>query len=117
MLVMLGGVPIVINIALRFILEVCALVIFAYWGFQNTQGILMKFVLGIVSPLFIAIIWGVFGSPGAPIPAKGFQRILLEVLIFGLAIFALFSIGKAALAIIYTITVIINRILLAFWDQ
>ena len=79
---------ILIGIVLRFLLEVCALVIFAYWGFQSSQGIIMKLVLGIGSPFIIAIIWGVFGSPGAPIPVKGFQRILLEILIFGLATLA-----------------------------
>ena len=37
----------VINLALRFLLEVCALGFLGYWGFQSGQGILMKFVLGI----------------------------------------------------------------------
>ena len=106
-----------INLALRFILEVCALVAFAYWGFQSSQGIVMKFVLGIGTPLLIAIIWSVFGSPHAPIPAKGFQRILLELLIFGLAALALYASGKATLAMIYAITVLLNRILLYVWDQ
>ena len=107
----------VINIALRFILEVCALAFLAYWGFQSGQGILMKFVMGIGSPLLIAIIWGVFGSPAAPIPAKGFQRILLEILIFGLATLALYSSGNVTLAIIFAIIVIVNRILIDLWDQ
>ena len=77
----------------------------------------MKLVLGIGAPLLIATIWAVFGSPAAPIPAKGLLRILLELIIFGLAVFALYSTGKTTLAIIYAITVIINRILIALWDQ
>ena len=107
----------VINLALRFILEVCALVFLGYWGFKSSQGLLMKSVLGIGLPLLIAIIWAVFGSPAAPIPAEGFQRLLLEIFIFGLATFALYSSGKPTLAIIYAITVIINRILIYLWDQ
>lgn len=107
----------VINIAIRFILEVCALVCLAYWGFQNNQGILMKLGLGIGSPLLIAIIWGVFGSPAAPISVKGFHRILLELLIFGLATLALYSSGKPTLAIIYAIIVVLNRILIHVWEQ
>jgi len=107
----------VINIALRFILEVCALVFLAYWGFQSSESILMKVVFGIGSPLIIAIIWGIFGSPAAPIPAKGLQRLLLEILIFGLATLAIYSTGKLTLAIIYAVIVIINRILLELWDQ
>jgi len=65
-------VSMVINIALRFILEVCALAFLAYWGFQSSQDLLIRLLLGIGLPLFIAILWGVFGSPAAPIP---FQRI------------------------------------------
>ena len=77
----------------------------------------MKLVLGIGSPLLIAIIWGVFGSPAAPIPFHGILRILLELLIFGLATLALYSSGKPTLAIIYAIFVVVNRILIYIWDQ
>ena len=45
-----------INLTLRFILEICALVSLSYWGFQSGQGILMKLGLGIGAPLLIAII-------------------------------------------------------------
>ena len=106
-----------INIALRFILEVCALVFLAYWGFQSSQDLILRIILGIGSPLFIAILWSIFGSPAAPIPFKGFHRLLLEFLIFGLATLALAFSGKPTLAIIYATTVIINRILIDLWDQ
>ena len=106
-----------INLAIRFVLEVCALVSLFYWGFQSSQGILMKLGLGIGAPLLIAIIWGVFGSPKAPISLEGFSRLLLELLIFGLASLALDSSGKPTLALIYAITVVINRILMVVWDQ
>ena len=107
----------VINIALRFILELCALASFAYWGFHISQSMPIKLLLGIGSPLLVIIIWGLFGSPAAPLPLKGFNRILLEMLIFGLAVFALFSSGKTNLGFIFAIIVIINRILLYIWDQ
>ncbi|SFQ76065.1 Protein of unknown function [Psychrobacillus psychrotolerans] len=107
----------VINIALRFILEVCALAFLAYWGFQSSQDLLIRLLLGIGLPLFIAILWGVFGSPAAPIPFKRFHRLLLELLIFGLAALALFFSGKPTLAIIYATTVLVNRLLIYLWDQ
>jgi hypothetical protein len=73
--------------------------------------------LGIGTPLLFAIIWAVFGSPAAPFPVKGFPRILLEIIIFGCATIALYSSGKVTLAFVYAITVIVNRILIALWDQ
>ena len=107
----------IINIALRFILEVCALVFLAYWGFQSSQDLLIRTLLGIGLPLFIATLWGLFGSPAAPMPFKGFHRLLLEFIIFGLAALALSFSGKPTLAIIFVIIVIINRILIDLWDQ
>ncbi|MGB3103163.1 MAG: YrdB family protein, partial [Psychrobacillus psychrotolerans] len=69
-------------------------------------------LLGIGLPLFIAILWCVFGSPAAPIPFKGFHRLLLELLIFGLAALALVFSGKPTLTIIYATTGLINRFLI-----
>lgn len=106
-----------IILTLRFILEICALVSLSYWGFQSGQGILMKLGLGIGAPLLIAIIWGMFGSPKAPVPLQGFHRFLLELLIFGLAIVALYSLGKSTLAIIYAVVAVINLILMSIWNQ
>lgn len=107
----------VLNLALRFILEVCALVSFSYWGFQSSKTFLFKFVLGIGTPLLIATIWAIFGSPAAPIPLQGIERMLLELFIFGLATIALYTSGKPALSIVFASFVIINRFLMHIWDQ
>jgi hypothetical protein len=45
------------NLALRFILELCVLVALRYWGFQTGKGLFLKIVLGIGTPLLIAVIW------------------------------------------------------------
>ncbi|WP_035097994.1 YrdB family protein [Anoxybacteroides tepidamans] len=106
-----------LNLALRFILEVCALVSFSYWGFQSDKSFPIKLVLGIGTPLLIALIWGIFGSPSARIPLRGFARILLELFIFGLAAIALYASGKPILAMIFAFLVLINRIIMYIWDQ
>ncbi|WP_069187954.1 YrdB family protein [Bacillus sp. FJAT-27251] len=107
----------IMNLALRFVLEVCALVALSYWGFHTGKGYFFKFGLGIGAPLIIAIIWGVFGSPAAPIPVHGFIRLILEIAIFGLAIIALYGAGHPSLALIFAILVLINRILMTIWNQ
>ncbi|WP_053360925.1 YrdB family protein [Bacillus sp. FJAT-27251] len=107
----------IMNLALRFILEVCALIALSYWGFQTGKGFISKFGLGIGSPLLIAIVWGVFGSPAAPIPVHGFIRLLLEIAIFGLSAIALYAAGHPSLALIFIILVVINRILMTIWNQ
>ena len=106
-----------LNLALRFLLEIGALISFGYWGFVIGSGYLFKSILGIGTPLAIAFIWGVYGSPGAPIKVQGINRLLLELIIFGSAALALFAAGKPMLAIIFAISVILNRLLLFVFDQ
>ncbi|WP_157075934.1 YrdB family protein [Neobacillus fumarioli] len=74
-----------IHLAIRFILEICALVSLGYWGFHTDQGYMVKVLLGIGSPLLLAIIWGTFVSPKASIPVRGMKRLCLELIIFGIA--------------------------------
>lgn len=105
------------NLGFRFLLEICALVSLGYWGFYTGNGTLMKVILGIGTPLMIAFVWGVFGSPKAIIKISMPLHILLEVIVFVLPIFALYFVGKTNLAWIYGICVIINRLLMFVWKQ
>ncbi len=54
------------NLALRFLLELCALGLLSYWGFKTGGGLIAKILLGICAPLMAAVVWGVFVSPQAP---------------------------------------------------
>jgi hypothetical protein len=81
-----------INLALRFVLELAALVIFGYWGWQKGDGWL-RFLFAIGLPLFFAVLWGVFRIPNDPNPAivaiPGFLRLILELVFFSFAVWAL----------------------------
>lgn len=105
------------NLALRFFLELCALAALGYWGFQTGKGILMKIALGIGTPLFVAVIWGIFGSPNALVKLSGILHLFLELMVFGLPVAALLAASKPDLAWIYGFTVIINRLLMFVWGQ
>jgi hypothetical protein len=106
-----------LNLAVRFLLEICALAAVGYWGLQAGNGKLLKIVLGIGAPLLLAVLWGVFGSPKAPIKLPLTIHLFLELLIFGLAAIALFVAGKPQLAWIYVICVFLNRLLMFVWKQ
>ena len=96
-----------VNPVLRFILEITALIVFAIWGWNKGSGwwsIFFFFSL----PVFFATLWGVFAVKGDPsrsgktvVPTKGFFRLLLEILFFGLAALALFDLdfNMAGLAV------------------
>ena len=105
------------NLGLRFLLEVCGLVAIGYWGFYMGNGVMLKIILGIGSPLFIALIWGVFGSPNAVVKIAMPFHLLLEFIVFVLPFIALYVTGNVTLASIYGIIVVINRLLMFLWDQ
>jgi hypothetical protein len=50
------------NLALRFLLELCALGALGYWGFKTGGGLIAKIGLGIGAPLVAAVVWGTFVS-------------------------------------------------------
>jgi hypothetical protein len=52
-----------VNLALRFLLELCALAALAYWGFQLGKGLIAKIGLGIGAPLLAAVVWATLVAP------------------------------------------------------
>lgn len=104
------------NLALRFILELCALAAFAYWGVQIGKGPI-KTVLSVGAPVAAAMIWAAFGSPKASFPLTGWLHLALEALLFGGAAAALYAAGKPSLAAVYAVTAAVNRLLVFVWDQ
>ncbi len=98
--------------ALFFFLELATLAALMYWGFHMDKEILMKTVLGIGTPILVAIIWGTFIAPKASIPVAVPLRIFLQLIIFGSAVAALYFSEKSMLAIIFGIVVLIEMTLM-----
>jgi hypothetical protein len=99
------------NLALAFILELCALAALAYWGVWTANSTAGSVALGIGAPLVAAILWGLFAAPRAVI-SRPPLRFVEKVLVFGAATVALYATGHHALAVIFAIIVIINSVLL-----
>jgi hypothetical protein len=105
------------NLAVRFLLELCALIGLGYWGFTTGSGAITKVALGIGAPLVAAVVWGVFVAPRAPVALPGFVVLLLQVLVFGSAAAGLVATGHRALALTFAVVVVINAILMYVWGQ
>ena len=48
-----------LNLTIRFLLEIAALIVFGMWGWQKHEGGL-RIILVILLPLLAASIWGIF---------------------------------------------------------
>jgi hypothetical protein len=105
------------NLVLAFLLELCALGAFAYWGFKTGGPTLSKIGLGIGAPLLVAVVWGIFVAPRAMVPVPGLLRFVIQALFFGLAALSLAVTGHRTLAGAFVAIVVVNAILAYVWGQ
>jgi hypothetical protein len=103
-----------INLAVRFILELSALVAIGYWGWSQHAGWL-RIGLAVGLPLLAAVLWGTFAVPNdpsrsgaAPVRVPGIVRLVLELAFFAAATWSFFATGLATLAWIYGVVVLIH---------
>lgn len=66
-----------LNLALRFVLELALLAAFGYWGFKTGGRLPARWLLGIGVPLLAAMIWGMFLSPKASLPLEAPLRLAI----------------------------------------
>lgn len=105
------------NLALRFLLEVGALVALGYWGFHVGSSEALHWILGIGAPLLAAVVWGLFVAPRRRFDVPLAVWVLLQVVIFGAAIAALLASGRATFAVVFTVLLLINATLMIVWHQ
>lgn len=99
-----------LNLALRFGLEIAALVAYGLWGWSASTGPL-RFVLAAGVPLLVAVLWGAFVSPRASVPAPGVAVLAIELAIFGGAVAALYISGRPTAAIVLGVLVALHELL------
>lgn len=106
-----------LNLAVRFLLELCMLAAVGYWGFKTQSSWALKTLFGIGLPVLIAVLWGTFLAPKATRPLSGASFLTLELILFSTGAFALFASGKPTLGWIYAIVLVVNKFLLIVWKQ
>lgn len=101
-----------INLLVAFLLELCLLAIFGFWGVHVSSTGIQKIILGAGLPILLAVIWGIFLAPASSTRLHEPWLVIAKVIIFSLAALALFSTGKQTLAIWFGIITTVNMILL-----
>ncbi len=106
-----------INLALAFLLELCMLAALGYRGFTLDQGLAVRVAAGLGVPVLVAVVWGVLLAPRASIRVQAPLHLILELLIFGSAIAALYSAGRPWLTLAFGAIYAINVVLRYVWRQ
>ncbi len=107
----------IINMTVRFVLELCMLAALAYWGFQRDGGWLLHLAAGFGAPLLAAAIWGLLIAPKAKRRLADPWRFLVELALFGLAAAALVGVARPLLATLLLLLYLINRLLVVLWGE
>ena len=96
---------------IRFVLELTALTVVAVWGFGLDAALPVRILVGVGAPVVLATGWGLFASPRARwfLPLAG--RLVVEVIVFGSATWALVALGQPWWAMAFAAVVITNSTL------
>jgi hypothetical protein len=101
-----------LNLVLRFVLELIALVAAGTWGFVTFDNWALRLLFGFGIPVVMAAAWGIFrvpGDGGPPIIAVGGRvRLVLEVVFFVVAVGLLGAAGYAGLATIFAVVLLVH---------
>lgn len=109
----------VANLGLKFILEVAALVLLAFWGAHTGRGV-WSVVLGVLAPACMVVVWGRFAAPRSHRRLESALRVPLELTVFLLAAVAGYAAGLRWFVVAFVVLVVVNAAgLSAFhqWDE
>ena len=83
-----------INLGLRFLLEIAALITLGIWGWQIGDD-WIRYILSLGIPILVAIVWATFRVPNdpgaAPVAIPGILRLAFELALFAFVVWALFD--------------------------
>jgi hypothetical protein len=96
--------------ALRFFLELAGLAAVAYWGVTVGDGLLQQ-VVGAVA--LVAGVWGLFLAPKAVRRLDDPLRLVVELVVFGVAGGALLSVGAVVVGLVFGVLVVVSEV--AVW--
>ncbi|WP_371501989.1 YrdB family protein [Kitasatospora sp. NBC_00374] len=99
------------NLALRFLLEICALVALGIGGYRVDAPLAVRVLLAVALPLAAALLWGRYASPRATVKSPP-AWYLTQLLVFGGAVAALALGGYPAWATMLGAVTVVNTAIL-----
>ena len=96
------------NYGLAFLLEMSALFILGYWGFHLQADKTIRIFVGILAPLAMIVIWGIWCAPTSTHRLDGIWLLLIKCLIFAIVTYCLFSMKLTAFAVTFGFLVILH---------
>jgi hypothetical protein len=105
------------NLAAAFLLEVVALIAFAFWGWTVGTNDATRLLLMIAVPVVAATLWGAFLSPKPEFELPVAVVASAQLAFFVLAVLALWDSGHRVASLVTAAVLLVNRALRAAWRQ
>ncbi len=104
------------NLAIRFLIELCALAALCYWGFATGDGTLASLALGLGAPALAVLAWGGFVAPNRMVTSAPLAlRMAAEIAVIGAATVGLYAAGSHTLGIALAVVWAVNKAILSIW--
>jgi hypothetical protein len=89
-----------LNLTIRFLIELCALIGLGYWGYSTGGGTAGHLLLAVAAPAAAGLAWGAFVAPRRMVATAPLAlRLAVELAVIGAAAAGLYTAGAHAVAI------------------
>ena len=99
-----------VNLAVRFLCELTAIGVTAYWGYRTGEGA-MRWVLALAAPAAVIAVWALFVSPNPTIELARPLRFVIELAVWGGATAAFLATGHRTLATVFGVAAVGSGVL------
>lgn len=100
-----------VNLVVRFLLEIAALIVFSYWGWTLQSSTATRAAAALLIPLLVAGLWGMFIAPKARVPTGRLGRAGLGLVVFLGAAAALAARQRTSLAEAFAAVAIVSSLI------
>ncbi|WP_328940848.1 YrdB family protein [Streptomyces sp. NBC_00250] len=101
----------VLNEGLAFLLELAALALLAWWGWESVEAWAPRLLLAVAAPAAAAVLWGLFAAPKARVRLPVAGVLAVKALVFGAAAAALYALGRHGGAVVFAVVALVNTAL------
>jgi uncharacterized protein DUF2568 len=102
-----------ISEALRFLLELVAVVALAYWGVHASSSLAIQVLLAVGAPAALIVVWALFVAPRAVFPMPRLAQAIVGGLLLEIAAAAVVVAGLTIAGIALGIVIVLDTAVLA----
>ncbi len=106
-----------LNVAAAFVLELCMLAAYIYWGFHLDANIFYQIIAGVGIPLVVIILWGIWLAPNADLRLRMSWLVVLKTALFALASLGLIMSRQPEVGILLLSIYVVSEGLGLIWGQ